>query len=446
MGITGGALRFLFTATLLAGCGKVGDTTPADAGPDADLSGDANVVTQSALFGTAFGAKIASIDLVSMLPNNQVLATGQTDANGAATIKVYPGGSVTAIYKHTVDLGADLITFAGVKPGDTLTFGNRQPSTSGQTSNVLGTVNYSWPALGGTSFFEVFSSCTGTSVGSAATTFAGPESSLCHKEPMDALFGAFNASGVLTSFGFRSNVAFSDGVAIALGGWSPAQTGAIAISGLPIEVNSVSGAFRTILDSNNEISMTGGYNGTPTGGAFSASFPWHPTGERTVGQLFLNRPGFSGLRVYDSFSSNTLTQTVASPTLPPWPQGGVISSSALRQASWFLVPDATSVSDGQMLRVSWSHTISGTSHPSQWFFILPPPETMGDQSIDFPALPAPLASVLPVAEDSMGASIRVFDISTVTGYDAVRALPSATPMCLECAVRTGDIQRVVFGP
>jgi hypothetical protein len=42
------------------------------------------------------------------------------------------------------------------------------------------------------------------------------------------------------------------------------------------------------------------------------------------------------------------------------------------------------------------------------------------------------------------ASNRVFEISSVTGYDLLRTLPSANIMCLECSVRTGDFQRVVF--
>jgi hypothetical protein len=439
----GTALRLFFASTLLAGCGKVNDTPPPVDGStiDADQSGNATIVTQAALFGGTIGAKVSDIDIVSMLPNNMVLATAKTDANGSATIKVYPGGSVTAIYKHvaTIDPGADLITWAGVKPGDTLTFGSRVFSTAGQTSTTLGTQTYSWPAFTGASSYDVFTSCTG--IGTAATSVVGSESSLCHREPMDVLYGAFGAGGLI-AYNFRSNVPFANGGSVAIGGWSPVATGSISVTGLPAEITSVSGNFRTILDSNDEVSLGGSYNGTPTGGAFSGTFNWHPTGERSVGLLSLNRNGFSAMHVYDSFSASTLTQTVAAPSLTPWLQSSPTASAALRTANWFLVPEASSVYDGQVLHLNWNHTVAAMNVPFQWSIILPP----GPTAIDLPALPAQFNDSLPATEDFLSAQIRVFDIQSATGYDQIRAMPSANIMCLDCAVRAGDLQRIVYTP
>jgi hypothetical protein len=42
-----------------------------------------------------------------------------------------------------------------------------------------------------------------------------------------------------------------------------------------------------------------------------------------------------------------------------------------------------------------------------------------------------------------GASIQMFDISSVTGYDMLRTVPSANIMCLSCSVVAGDFQRVI---
>lgn len=435
-------LCFCFVSGILAGCGKVSDTPgddAADAGIDADLGGDATVVTEAALFGGTIGGKVGDIDIVSNLPNNMVLATAKTDASGSATIRVYPGGTVTAIYKHTVDAGTDLITWAGVKPGDTLTFGNRQFSTNGQMNTTLGTQTYTWPALAGVTSFQIFTSCGGTGVASTATSVATTEVSTCHREPMDVLFRALNGNTVV-GYGFRSNVTFTNGGTVALGGWvSPAPMGSINITGLPPEITSVSGSFRTILDSNDEISF-GGYNGTPTGGAFSANFSWHATGERTVGEVFLSRPGFFGITLLDSFSSNTLAQTVAAPTFPPLLQSGAIASSALKKVTWFLVPDAASVYDGQMVQVQWSHTVGSTSSQSSWYFILPP----GQTALDLPTLPTQFNDNVPASQDSMFANLRAFDISTVMGYDMLRATPARNILCLECSVRAGDFQRVVL--
>jgi hypothetical protein len=436
------SVRVLFGSLLLAGCGKVSDTKTVDApaGPDADLGGDATVVTQTALFGGAIGAAADSVDIVSSLPNNTVLATAKTDASGNATIRVYPGGSVTAVYKHTVDMGADLITWSGVKPGDKLTFGSRAPSTTGQTNTALGSQTYSWPVLANATSYQILTSCGSLNMGPGTlTSLTLSESSLCHREPMDVLFRAFNGI-TLVGFSFRPNLAFTNGGTVSIANWNTnVSTGSINITGLPPEISSVFGEFITIIDSDKTVTLNS-YNGAPTGGAFSATFPWHPFGEHTEGMLFLTRPGFSGMTLLDSFPPSTLAQTVAAPALPPWAQGNTTSSSALKMASWFLVPDASSTYNGQILHLNWNHVISGTLHRSQWDIILPP----GQTSITFPALPAALSDHQPSPEDGLGAFTTVFDISSVTDYDMLRKQPSANIMCLDCAVRAGDFQRVVF--
>jgi hypothetical protein len=435
---------------VIAGCGKVSGTPtadaagPADAAIDADLSGNATVVTQAAIFGTT--GNIGTIDIVSMLPNNTVLATGQTDAGGNATIKVYPGGSVTAIYKHTLNMGSDLITWVGVKPGDTLTFGNRNPSATGQTSTALGSQTYTWPALGAANFFETWTECgLGFFSGSGTTSVSIAESSLCHQEPMAILYSAYDTNGDLINFGTRSSLAFSDGVSVALSAWSPAATGMISITGLPSEVTSVNGTFRNVLDPKagpfSDFSASSVYNGTPTGGAFTGTFKAAQIGVRTLGSLTMARPGYRSMQLYDAFSTGTLTQTVASPALPPWGQSSTIASTGLRRASWFYVSGAASSSKGEIVHVAWLHTISSVSHPSQWDFILPP----GQTTIDFPDLPAPLDATLPAPDDNLTSSnTRVFDIPTIPSYDMLRTLPAADLLCLECGVRANDFQRVVF--
>jgi hypothetical protein len=428
---------------LLTGCGKVNNTSdagPADAGIDADLSGSATVVTEAVLTGTP-GSKAGNIDVVSHLPNNMILATATTDANGSATIKVYPGGSVTAIYTHTVDMGADLITWAGVKPGDTLTFGSRQILPPGPSMS-LGTQTLQWPALGGVTQFQATTACGTTSTAVAtATSMIQSESSACHKEPMDILFRAFNGS-TLVAYGFRSNVAFASGGTVTLGAWTttiPNVT--INVTGLPPEIDSVSGSFATIFNTDSAL-FFGSYSGTPTGGAFTKTIPFHATGERTFGQLLLNRIGFEPMRLFDSFSTNTLTQTVATPTFPTWLQGETNVSSALRRAEWFIVPEAstTSTTTGEILAISWSHQISGVYHSSQWNVIMPP----GQTSFDLPPMPPALSDHQPAPADFIGGSTTVFEIPSIPSYDMLRTLRSANIMCLACAVRAGDIQRAVL--
>ena len=62
-----------------------------------------------------------------------------------------------------------------------------------------------------------------------------------------------------------------------------------------------------------------------------------------------------------------------------------------------------------------------------------------------PKLPAAFSDFLPTAEFGMGLNrIQNYDVMTVNGYDAMRAMGTATMMCVECAVRAGEIQRVVL--
>jgi hypothetical protein len=204
-------------SALVAGCGNVSGTKPVDAGVDADLGGDATVVTQAALFGTT-GA-VGNIDVVSMLPNNTVLAMAKTDASGNATIRVYPGGTVTAVYKHTVNMGSDLITWAGVKPGDKLIFSNRNPGTSGQPTTAIGAQTYSWPTLAAASLYQVITACNnfGTFVGAPTLMVNINEFPTCHQDPtMTVFYAAFDANSVLINFGVRST-AFVNAQTVALG-------------------------------------------------------------------------------------------------------------------------------------------------------------------------------------------------------------------------------------
>ena len=79
---------------------------------------------------------------------------------------------------------------------------------------------------------------------------------------------------------------------------------------------------------------------------------------------------------------------------------------------------------------------------STWFIILP-----ADRSTyQLPQLPTALASAGPQPQDSLGSTVRVFDIFSVADFTGLRALPSSTPMCLECALYAGDISHVVVTP
>ena len=196
----------MWVSGVIAGCGNVSASGPVDsasssddssrpgddsgsashdAGIDGDLNGDVVVVTEAALSGGTVGARVGSIDIVSDLPSNAVLATARTDAGGSATVRVAPGGSVTAIYKHTVDVGADLITWVGVKPGDTLNFGSRKFAPSAAQDPSIGSQTYTWSALAGANKYRISTLCNlNFDVPAPDITVQLPEFSSCHQDPM----------------------------------------------------------------------------------------------------------------------------------------------------------------------------------------------------------------------------------------------------------------------
>lgn len=311
------------------------------------------------------------------------------------------------------------------------------------TSTNLGSQTYSWPVQTGVANHCIFTSCGGSCNGvNASTTLA--ESSTCHREPMDILYVGLNANNLVSHYNLRSNVAFTNGQNVAIGGWAVAPNATLTVSGVPPEVSTVSGYWTSVVDAAVDNSIftlfAQSYNGAPTGGAFSSTFAFHSTGDRTMGRVFLTRPNFQAIQIVDQFNANTLTQTVAAPALTPWLQGAVAVSAALRTASWFLISDANSVSDGLVLRLAWNHVVSAMNNQHQWHIIMPP----GQTSIALPKLPAAFNDNLPASQDFINGQVRVFDISTVNGYDAVRTtVPSRNIMCVDCALRGGDFQRVV---
>jgi hypothetical protein len=439
--ILGSIPGFVLGSFLATACGSVADNGPDARVVDADTSGNATVATRGALFGQPPATNIADIELISNLSNLEILSTGKSDAGGAAAIKVYPGGSLTAAYKHTQDLGYDFITFVGVKPEDSLVFGNREPAFVG-TNTAIGSMTYSWPALAGAQAYYVMGGCLGLGVGSASTSAIGTEFPSCHHEPMGIAFVAVNPSGQLINCANRQT-AFVNGGSLSIGAWGTAANATANIAGLPADFTNLTARFAAVFDGQSErgIPGAGNANGAPSGGAFTGTFPWCPFGERTAATLFLNRPGFQGMRVHDVLPTNATSWTVASPQLPPSMEGGILTSAAKRRAEWTLVPGASDAHDAVTITFVWSVTIAGTSHTSRWSFVLPPNTT----EVTMPKLPPSFEPILPKPEFGLGINfLRAVEIPTVPSYDAYRALGAATALCPECAVRAGDVQRVIL--
>jgi hypothetical protein len=435
----------LFGALFATACGSVKAgpdakvTPPIDADlRDADLTGTATVVTQTHFAGgTAVGTLQGMVDVVSTLPNGMVHDMGKTDTSGHLSIKVYPGGSVTAIYRHTADLGADLVTFVGAKPNDMLTFGQYWYPPQG---TALGAMTLNWPGYAGASNYYMFSPCGGQGYYPTTTTSAGftmfPG---CDSEPMGLIGVALNASYQPAAMSYNF-VNFSAGGTGSFAGWQSAATATVSLTGLPMEVTNVYSSYYIIANGGKQ-SYGYGTSGQTTGGAATLTFPWVNTGERTMATTSMGRPGgYLSTNVYDSL--NSMNDTVASPTLPPWvvaggEGGGALASAAARKIEW--LASGTATHSGNVVKSNWQHYNGTTYIPFSWTFITPP-DVM---SLDLPTLPAIFADTQPHPEDGMYAQTSMLAIPSITGYDGLRQVPEAQLTCPSCAVALNLIPRAI---
>jgi len=440
-----GRSGFLWMLVVCA-CGKVNNDTPADANLiDADETGMLSVVTQSRFFagGTAVGAAQPSVDVVSVRPNNTLADMAQTDASGHASLKVYPGGSVTAIYPHPMatDMGADLVTYFGVKPDDVLTFGQR---FSPNTSTSLGTMTFTYPAVAGVNFYEVYGPCGAFGAAAGTLSVTMTEFSSCHHDPMDIVYLAFNTAGQVINYSYI-NVPFQAGTSRAIGSWAAAKTAMVSVTGLPPEVLNLSATFFNVgnLGSSDEEMFGTSVSGQATGGAYTNSFAWGTTGVRTEARLSMSRPGtYRQMLLLDSLQSSATTWTVASPALPPWLQT-FTASIADQMGIMYLVGDGAY--DAAVFRINWNHVSGTTNIPFSWTFILPPKMT----TFTFPKLPAQFAAYLPQPQDTFSTVAHVIEIPSIMTYDALRAIPEKSLICPgtfvpDCALRNNEFQRIIY--
>ena len=431
---------------LVCACGKVNNDTPADANLiDADETGMLSVVTQARFFagGAAVGAAQPSVDVVSVRPNNTLADMAQTDASGHASLKIYPGGSVTAIYPHpaATDMGADLVTYFGVKPDDVLTFGQRfLPNTS----TNLGAMTFTYPAVAAASTYFVYGPCGSAGVSAGTLSLTMTEFTSCHHEPMDIIYIARDAAGQVINYNYVT-VPFQAGTNRAITSWAAAKTAMISVTGLPAEVQNLSATFFNVgnIGSSDEEMYGFSVSGQATGGAYTNSFAWGPTGVRTEARLTMSRPGtYRTMQLVDALQSSATTWTVASPMLPPWLQT-FTASIAEQMGIMYLVGDGPY--DAATFRITWTHVVGSTNTPFVWTFILPPQMT----TFTFPKLPAQFAAYLPQPQDTFSTQAHVIEIPSVMSYDALRAIPEKSLICPgtfvpDCAVRNNEFQRVIY--
>src|SRR3569623_458836 len=304
-----------------AACGSVSAPAQPDATPDvpmidAPAPGPVAVPTQPRIpGGPPAGTALGNISLVAVRPDGTLADMQTTDATtGMATLNAYDGDSVTALYPHMNDAGADLTTFMGVKHGDSLTFGLRfNPSGSNTT---LGSLTLTWPALSSSSY-EAFTACTTAGFGTA-TSGSITEYSLCHRDPMDVVMEAYDTNtGAPLQTGLISNITFADGGSATLPQWSPVTTAkSLSFTGLPTEVTSISTLIYEYV--NDRIFYSDGFSGAPSNGQYTTpAFTWPGVGSHEWVRAVLSRPGpWTSMYIMDSAAPTPQPYTNASPMLP----------------------------------------------------------------------------------------------------------------------------------
>jgi hypothetical protein len=423
----------------LAGCGAVSAPASPDAAADAPVDvltpGSLDVVTQTRFTnGQPPFTPQGNVIVVAVRPDGTMGDMQMTDPTaGTATLTVYPGDSVTAIYPHMGDGGADLTTFYDVKPGDTLTFGLR--FSQSLPSTPIGDMTVTWPAVTN-AFYDAYTACSGYGFGTG-TTGTITEYSSCHHEPMDVVMLAYdNTSGQLTQAGLIPAATFQAGGSLTLAQWRPAtQTKSMGLTGLAPEITNVNMLDYEFVN-DRVFYPAGSYGGAPSNGQYTSPvYSWPGIGTREWVRTILSRQGpWTPMYIHDSVDATTTPYSLAMPMLPPWLTSNYVASGPAQMAAWF--PVGNGPSKGTVARVSWTHE----SAPYVWTFIVPP----GTSAINFPKLPDAIAMNAPHLDDFVSLQfVRVFDIPELAGYDDVRKLPESTIVQLDIAVQLGLLHRVI---
>lgn len=398
--------------TVLAGCGEVvtfSDAAPGD-GPAVDgevTTGTANVVTYTR---TGARALVGGIDIVVTRADGSAGDTALTDASGAATVDVTAGDAVTAVYR-TLD-GAELVTFAGVEPGDTLTFGGYGQAPA---STAVGSMRISFPARAGATEYALHTACGTFEDATGGTTISYTHYSDCASDTFDILIVAYNAEGVL-GHGLLEDVAFVDSGVATLAAWEAATSFTMTVTDLPSFVTDANFSVRSTIGGADAIEITA--NGAPAGGTLTATEPWAPGGDGIVATVFFRRTGELGLQaVLEPLAPTTTQWSLSNPTTLPW-LGEAVTSAAAREVTW--ISEGEGTYDYTLVELRWDLVAPDAGvRDFFWRLVLPP----GTDRFELPALGGALADVMPPDDASINTNLGVVDATADAGHDASRARP-----------------------
>ncbi len=425
------------TLFAMAACGDDGARHTPDAArqPDGAMA-DApnapttvNITTLARSFETVpAGTPHAGVTVFAVDPAGALAGMATTDADGKATVPLASGGSVTVVYPADANDGTFLVTYAGVKPGDSLTFGDRTTAyaaTTGQT----GTMTISWAPVTNATSYRITSPCY-AGYGITATSVSVDLSAACQTDTATVGLVAYDASNNVLASVVIPAATYTPGstLAIAANQWV-SQTAAadytIMLTGVDAAASSADiGGYDELVhdelgrfwfNTPPQFQTATPANGIATASVSLASLAPHPSAAAKLyhsthaGRQWFFKPGTSPVAI----DTSTL----------PWIDTLTVDTAA-RTVAW---TQTTGTYDAMRLNLSY-----GTYH---WTVVLPP----GVTQLDASAAPAELAPYLPNATDGFSlVGCELVDLASSASYDALRALPEWRTTTTELAVRAGD--------
>jgi hypothetical protein len=387
----------------------------AEAGPDAATEAEAGPPAVTVLVTSVLGAPLSNVAVVFHDATGAVLETKKTDTTGVASRVVDAGALVTVAVGNSST--RELVTYLGVKPGDSLTVVDRASfvpisvTISGPSSPPTGTLGYS--------FFAGLDACSGANDGPRAVLPLDVNCIAGAKFPVLAF--ARDGTGNDLGFAFKKDVMYT--------------ATAIDVSGLPAWSTTPS-FFRL------SVKNTAGHTG-PIGTAFGQianGIAYTQTDTFNVdGNRFDVYPGYADAFQWEANVRGTLPTaqivnavvqrgpttltnvTVDLAMLLPDFTGGAIDTSDVSRPSITWTTSATlagmAVGGGAMLTWTATDADGGTSIGA-WAFVLPPAAT----TVKAPAMPPELAAWIPSAAVVVDPPLVLFIASdAIASYDAFRA-------------------------
>lgn len=407
------------------------DAGPApEAGPGVDAGPTVTTVSVKAVARyyepLASQAPRAGVMIYAVSDAGALVATATTGADGQAIVELPNGGSITAVYpKDAMSNRVAVVTYVGVKPGESLVFGDR--TAAAPPTGATGQFTVQWPALAGATGYDVLSPCQNSNTTDQVLTIGLRPDCQTPTAPLTVL--AFDPNQNVIGSIYVPATAYTPGTSLTLTAaqWvtqAPTKAFGITMSGLPATVGSVDLQAEARWEGLSWSRYVGELE--PTGGTVTTQLSMPGSATRTVVvPSRLRRNDYPGRQYHAKAGPAPVVIDVSK---HPW----VTAASASlvdHTVQWLESPgDAY---DAATLLLQWR--LADDTRIS-WRIALPPDR----RQFDFNAFPAELAPFRPTLATGFEIGLRLVDLASTANYDAARAVPEWRLMDPENAVRLGD--------